>query len=134
MIDLSGAGYEPKGTFSINGAMVEPPCPLRTLLRAASLASDAHLVRESDQAWNIKGDPTEGALIVAAAKAGLIKADLDAKFPRVSEIPFTSESKRMTTLHATASGTVAYAKGAPEIILNACARVERDNGAASLDA
>jgi Ca2+-transporting ATPase len=134
MIEVSGAGYEPKGTFSINGAMVEPPGPLRTLLRAASLASDAHLVRESDQGWNIKGDPTEGALIVAAAKAGLIKADLEAKFPRVSEIPFTSESKRMTTLHATAGGTVAYAKGAPEIILNACARVERDNGAASLDA
>ena len=134
MIEVSGAGYEPKGTFSINGAMIEPPGPLRTLLRAASLASDAHLVRESDHGWNIKGDPTEGALLVAAAKAGLNKADLDAKFPRVSEIPFTSESKRMTTLHATPGGTVACAKGAPEVILNACARVELDDGIAPLDA
>ena len=67
--------------------------------------------------WHLKGDPTEGALVVAAAKAGLHKHDLDAEFPRVNEIPFTSESKRMTTLHTTPDGVVAYAKGAPEIIL-----------------
>jgi Ca2+-transporting ATPase len=51
--------------------------------------------------WVIKGDPTEGALVVAAAKAGLRKAELEARFPRIGEIPFTSESKRMTTLHIT---------------------------------
>ncbi len=58
--------------------------------------------------------------MVAAAKAGLNKADLDAQFPRVDEIPFTSETKRMTTLHAGPEGHVAYSKGAPEVILDSC--------------
>ena len=97
---------------------MEPSPPLRQLLQAATLASDAHLVHsEAEGRWQIKGDPTEGALVVAAAKAGLHKAELDARFPRVDEIPFTSETKRMTTLHQASGGAVAYAKGAPEVIL-----------------
>ena len=88
------------------------------MLQAVALASDAHIVRrEADGVWHVKGDPTEGALVVVAAKAGLKKTELDARFPRVHEIPFTSETKRMTTLHPTADGVVAYAKGAPEVIL-----------------
>ncbi len=70
--------------------------------------------------WDIKGDPTEGALVVAAAKAGLQKEALDAEYPRVHEIPFTSETKRMTTLHQTNGSLTAYAKGAPEMILDSC--------------
>lgn len=54
--------------------------------------------------------------------AGLHKTDLDAWFPRVDEIPFTSETKRMTTLHAGPAGTVAYSKGAAEVVLDCCAR------------
>ena len=72
------------------------------MLTAATLASDTHLVHgddDSSNGWDIKGDPTEGALVVAAAKAGLQKKSLDAAAPRVHEIPFTSETKRMTTLH-----------------------------------
>jgi Ca2+-transporting ATPase len=61
-------------------------------------------------------------LVVAAAKAGFDKAELDAQFPRVNEIPFTSETKRMTTLHAAPDGAVAYSKGAPEVILDSCTR------------
>ena len=119
--DVSGAGYEPHGLFSRNGSTVEPPGALATLLRAAALSSDAHIVHsESDGRWHVKGDPTEGALVVAAAKAGFHKTDLDAQFPRVNEIPFTSETKRMTTLHTTLNGIVAYSKGAPEIILDSC--------------
>jgi Ca2+-transporting ATPase len=121
ILEVSGAGYEPHGEFSRDGFMIEPPETLLALLRAATLASDAHLAHdEAEGHWHLKGDPTEGALVVAAAKAGLHKHDLDAEFPRVNEIPFTSESKRMTTLHTTAEGVVAYAKGAPEIILDAC--------------
>jgi Ca2+-transporting ATPase len=64
----------------------------------------------SNGRWQIKGDPTEGALVVLAAKAGLKKIDLEAQFPRVQEVPFSSEAKRMTTLHTSPSGLIAYAE------------------------
>ncbi len=121
LLAVSGAGYEPSGQFSSDGTRVEPSGPLKRLLQAATLASDAKLVRnESAGRWQVQGDPTEGALVVAAAKAGLDKTHLDAQFPRLDEIPFSSETKRMTTLHAEPAGTVAYAKGAAEIILESC--------------
>lgn len=131
-IEVSGAGYEPQGSFSCNGSAVDLSGPIADLLKAAVLASDAQLV-PSDGQWDIKGDPTEGALVVVAAKAGLHKSDLDIQFPRLSEIPFTSESKRMTTLHALPAGSVAYAKGAPEVILNACTRQLTNAGEKVLD-
>ncbi|MBS1213233.1 MAG: ATPase, P-type (transporting), superfamily, subfamily, partial [Proteobacteria bacterium] len=142
LLELSGSGYQPVGVFARNGNAIDPSPALITLLRAAALASDAYLVevRENQNLdgspvsnWQIKGDPTEGALVVAAAKAGLHKAELDAQFPRVHEIPFTSESKRMTTLHSTSAGNVAYAKGAPEVILDFCTQVLSDSGAVALD-
>jgi Ca2+-transporting ATPase len=127
--DVSGAGYEPHGQFSADGDILEPDKALRTFLQAATLASDAHIAHgEIDGRWHIKGDPTEGALVVAAAKAGLVKADLERHKPRTCEIPFTSEAKRMTTLHSTQEGLVAFSKGAPEIILASCTRVLADDG------
>src|SRR3990172_6190384 len=135
VLDVSGAGYEPHGQFSRNGSSAEPSAGLKQLLRGATLASDAHIVRsEADGRWHVKGDPTEGALVVAAAKAGLHKADLDTQFPRVNEIPFTSETKRMTTLHTGPEGIVAYSKGAPEIILDSCALQLTAEGETALDA
>lgn len=135
LLKVSGVGYEPYGTFSYNGAVIEPSPHLLALLQAAALASDAHIVRhETDGRWRVRGDPTEGALVVAAAKAGLHKPELDTRFPRVNEIPFTSESKRMITLHASPSGTLAYAKGAPEVILDACTRQWTERGEIPLDA
>ncbi|MBI4622476.1 MAG: cation-translocating P-type ATPase [Verrucomicrobia bacterium] len=126
LLEVSGAGYEPVGRFSRDGVSMEPSGALRQLLQAAALASDARIVRdEVDGRWDVKGDPTEGALIVAAAKAGLNKVDLDAQFPRVNEIPFTSETKRMTTLHA---GAIACSKGAPELVLASCVRLLTENG------
>ena len=93
LFSISGAGYEPHGEFSLNGSVVHPSEPANRLLRAAVLAADAHIVyNESELRWHVKGDPTEGALVVAAAKAGLTKADLDAHYPRGHEIPFTSET------------------------------------------
>jgi Ca2+-transporting ATPase len=129
---ISGSGYDPQGAFSENGSAVEPPEPLILLLRAAILASDARLVKNNGH-WEIKGDPTEGAFVVAAAKAGLNKTGLDKQYPRVNEIPFTSETKRMTTLHASPAGVVAYAKGAPEIILNACTQQVAPTAEKTLD-
>ncbi len=135
MLDVTGAGYEPVGDFSANGRPVEPGATLVETLRAAVLASDARLERdESGGQWKLRGDPTEGALVVAGAKAGLQRSQLEDQFPRVNEIPFTSESKRMTTLHQTSEGTVAYAKGAPEVILSACTHQLGPSGDTVLDA
>jgi Ca2+-transporting ATPase len=132
-LTVSGSGYEPEGELSVDDAAVEPSLQETELLRAAALVSDAHLVRdEADGGWHIKGDPTEGALIVAAAKAGLQKDDLDLRFPRIGEIPFTSETKRMTTLHSVENGQVAYAKGAPETILDSCSRQWTEQGEVAL--
>ena len=133
MLTISGSGYEPEGELSVDGLGVEPSTQETELLRAAALVSDAHLARdEAHGGWHIKGDPTEGALIVAAAKAGLKKDDLDLRFPRIGEIPFTSETKRMTTLHSVENGQVAYAKGAPETILDSCSRQWTEQGEVAL--
>jgi Ca2+-transporting ATPase len=135
ILEVSGSGYEPHGSFLRGGSTVEPSDPLKLLLRAAALASDAHIVHnQPDGHWHVKGDPTEGALVVAAAKAGLHKTDLDAQFPRQGEIPFTSETKRMTTLHSEAGGVVAYSKGAAEIVLDSCTMQMAEDGERSLDA
>ena len=132
--EISGVGYEVHGGFFQDGVAVELSEAGKMFLRAAVLASDAHIVRTGpDDHWHVKGDPTEGALVVAAAKAGLRKPDLDAQFPRLNEIPFTSETKRMTTLHATSDGTAACSKGAPEIILESCASWQTDQGVLPLD-
>ena len=131
LYELSGAGYEPDGDFRRNGSPIDPPAAVLEALRAAVLASDAHLTQD-DGRWLVRGDPTEGALVVAAAKAGLELSELERRCPRVDEIPFTSESKRMTTLHRTPEGTVAYAKGAPEVVLRSC-RLEPDERDALLE-
>jgi Ca2+-transporting ATPase len=139
-LEVSGAGYEPRGVFTHAEKNVEPGGTLLVLLRAAALASDAHLLNpehdggdEKSLQWRIKGDPTEGALVVAAAKAKLEKSRLDENYPRVNEIPFTSERKRMTTLHHADGGTVAYSKGAPEVILRSCAAALNDDGPIPMD-
>ncbi|MGQ0760826.1 MAG: cation-translocating P-type ATPase [Acidobacteriota bacterium] len=132
MFEVSGTGYEPQGSFSLNGETVAPSESLTLLLRAAALASDARFEQTEQEKWEVKGDPTEGALVVAAAKAGLDKAELERAFPRENEIPFSSETKRMTTLHSSSNGTIAYSKGAPEFILDSCVRQLTGEGAIEL--
>jgi Ca2+-transporting ATPase len=135
LLDVSGAGYQPVGQFACNSQQVEPSPLLMRLLRAATLVSDSYIVRiEPDGFWHVKGDPTEGAMVVAAAKAGLRKEQLDAQYPRFHEIPFTSETKRMTTVHEGPAGTLACSKGAPEVILGACTRQLGVYGDTPLDA
>ncbi|MDH3507912.1 MAG: cation-translocating P-type ATPase [Gammaproteobacteria bacterium] len=118
-VDISGTGYAPDGVFSVDGQIVEPDRALREFLEAAVLCSDADLVEE-DGRWDARGDPSEGALISAAAKAGISKTVLETQCPRIDEIPFSSERKRMTTLIRRASESIAYSKGAPEVILASC--------------
>jgi len=115
IIDVTGVGYEPTGQFLDNNVSIDPKenVDLALLLRTSTLCTNAHYDGKS-----VIGDTTEGALIVAAAKAGMTKKDLEATYPRVSEAPFTSERKRMTTVHKTPEGKLfAYVKGAPEVIL-----------------
>jgi Ca2+-transporting ATPase len=124
IIRVSGVGYTPEGEFLIEDKKVDPAQDeLRTLLRIAVLCNDAKLEKEGDR-WIIKGDPTEGALVVAAAKAGLWKESLEKETPRVGEVPFSSERKRMTTVHiVSGQKRVAYMKGAPEIVLEKCTKI-----------
>ena len=119
-LTVSGVGYEPVGTFqSADGQVAIGPATLE-MLRAGALASDAKLHRD-DERWQIVGDPTEGALVVAAAKAGLELASLERQFPRTAEIPFSSERRRMTTFHMDAGASLAYSKGATDVVLDGCA-------------
>ncbi|MCU0287803.1 MAG: cation-translocating P-type ATPase [Acidobacteria bacterium] len=128
ILKITGSGYEPEGEFMSDDQVVEIFDELKQFLQGATLASDTHIVQaEESGRWHVKGDPTEGALVASAAKAGLHKTDLDAEFPRIEEIPFTSETKRMTTLHNTADGVIAYSKGALEVILDSCSRyIDKD--------
>jgi Ca2+-transporting ATPase len=88
------------------------------------LCNDAKLEKEKESGrWIIKGDPTEGALVVAAAKAGLWKEELEKETPRIGEVPFSSERKRMTTVHLASKKKVAFMKGAPEIVLERCTKI-----------
>ena len=127
LIDVTGVGYEPKGEFLLNGMTYDPKddAHLQVLLNISSLCNDTHLTWVEDT-WQIIGDPTEGALAVVAAKASIWQEEISGQFPRVAEIPFSSERKRMTTLHETPGGRVAYSKGAPEVILNSCSQIYKD--------
>ena len=121
LVEVTGAGYEASGEIQEGGHSIEPPHSVRELLSAAVLSSDAHLVNREGRTA-VEGDPTEGALLVAAKKAALDPAVLAKEQPRVEEIPFSSERRRMTTLHRTKEGVVAYSKGAAEEIVASCAR------------
>ena len=135
LVDVTGVGYAPHGAFERGGERLTGHDGLVALLGAAALASDARIVPgEADSAWRVHGDPTEGALVAAAAKAGLDKGELDARFARVHEFPFESETKRMTTLHATPDGVVAHAKGAPEVLVADCAWESTAAGVVPLEA
>jgi Ca2+-transporting ATPase len=124
-VDLTGIGYAPEGQAQHDGQPLGDG-PLRTevrrTLRAADLANNAQLVQDGER-WSIQGDPTEGALLVAARKVGLTDRELAERFPRVGEVPFTSERKLMSTAHADAEHgeqVMVFAKGAPDILLARC--------------
>jgi len=123
-VSISGAGYAPEGEFTENDSTIDPTSDenLELLLRIGALNNDAH-VQQNNGAWVCFGDPTEGALLVAAMKAGMDVSQLNESYSRVAELPFDSARKRMTTIHRTPEGElVAYVKGAPEMIM------ERSNG------
>lgn len=118
---LGGTGYEPRGELSRNGQTIaEPEGALRELLLAGTICNDSELAGD-ESGWRIEGDPTEGALIVAARKLKLDESELRRELPRQDSIPFESERQYMATLHdSRQEGPVLYIKGAPEVVLNRC--------------
>jgi len=125
-VKFEGTGYRPEGEVSCDGETVEGGLRIE-LDRALAVADRANnaVLKQHDGQWTIQGDPTEGALIVAARKAGVSAETLEARFPRVGEVPFSSERKLMSTVHTDAEadeGVIVFTKGAPGIVLNKCSQ------------
>ena len=117
-IDVTGIGYTPEGTFEIDHKKIDPKSnpELMLALRIGTLCNNANLLKKNG-IWKIVGDPTEGAILVTAKKAGLTPQSLEMENPLIDEIPFDSERKRMTMLRKTEEGPLFFVKGAPDIIL-----------------
>ncbi len=129
-----GIGYSPKGGFTLNGQVFEvndKTCFLECL-QAGLLCNDA-VLKQSDQAWVVVGDPTEGALLVSAQKAKLDSVSLLKQRPRLDAIPFESQYQYMATLHSgtTGNGNVIYLKGSVESVLLRCNKLLVKNGSLS---
>jgi magnesium-transporting ATPase (P-type) len=133
---ISGAGYEPDGDVTLNGAPVEPAnhATLMEAARAAVLCNDAEL-HQGGGMWRVQGDPMEGALISFGMKAGYDADLLRKRLPRTDEIPFDTEHKFMATLHHSHEdgATFALIKGAPERVLSMCAAQRGKAGDEPLD-
>ncbi len=124
---VTGIGYAPQGEFLFEDKKVIPDENLKTLLKVAVLCNDSNLEKDPKSGkWTVKGDPTEGALVVASEKAGISKEEIDLHEQRIAEVPFSSERKRMTTIHTISGKKVAYMKGAPEVVLERCSKILLD--------
>lgn len=133
--EVSGVGYDPHGGFMLEGQTVAPEGQplIITMARAAMLCNDSNVTGEDGQ-WRVHGDPTEGALLTAALKAGLESGFENESFPRLDTIPFESEHRFMATLHHDHSGRCfIFLKGAPERVLGMCSRQRSDGGEEPLD-
>lgn len=122
VFEVSGAGYQPHGEFSLANQSVdiETKPALQQITHAALLCNDAS-INEKDGQWVLQGDPTEGALVTIGLKAGLDAMFEHEQFPRVDVIPFESEHRFMATLHHDhAEHRFIYLKGAPEKLLEMC--------------
>jgi Ca2+-transporting ATPase len=124
--EVTGFGFDPKGEFKVNGNSInlDDNKGLIQLLKIGALCNDASI--KIGGGSKAIGDPTEIALLVAAAKANLQKEDLDRKYPRVDEISFSSERKRMVTVHESGKNKVVNVKGAPEFVIKLCSSILRE--------
>ncbi|MDO5027999.1 MAG: cation-translocating P-type ATPase [Bacillota bacterium] len=129
VIEVSGTGYEPVGNFSLEGSEVNPEDfeELKLLMGISTLVNDADL-KEVESGYEMIGDPTEGALLTFSEKAGINQEDLNEKHPRLSEIPFDSARKMMTTFHENFVGQAygSLTKGAPDIIISRSSKILLD--------
>ena len=134
---VAGVGYAPEGEISLGGVAVDMAGQpvLAALLRVASLCNEAQLKPPQGEvtAWQIDGDPTEGALLVAACKAGIDREDLLGIMPRTALLPFDTDYRYMATLHACEDAGLLLLKGAPEQVLTRCHAQQTEAGEAPLD-
>ncbi|KPF71407.1 haloacid dehalogenase [Bosea sp. AAP35] len=139
IIEISGAGYAPRGELKREGGgAIEGALLLEAMaaLTAAQRASNA-VVREQDGHWTVYGDPTEGALLVAARKTGLADVEDDPRFERIAEVPFSSQRKLMSTVHRdleTPDAILVSVKGAPGVVLARCSHEQVGGEARPLSA
>ena len=138
-LEVEGAGYAPTGNLLLQGSAVDAAAlaahspAAAALVEAAALCNDASL-HEKEQHWVLAGDPTEGALLTLAMKAGLSPTVVQVDRPRLDVIPFESEHRFMATLHACEAGSEVLVKGAPERILAMCSQqLEADGVERALD-
>lgn len=134
-LTMTGSGYTPEGRIEEDGQPVLPDADLKQLLIAGGLCNNARLIPPNTQThyWAILGDPTEAALKVVALKARL---DLEAEArttPRLREVPFDSNRKRMSTIHQLPSSRLAYVKGSPKEILSLCSYIRINNAFHPID-
>lgn len=136
-VSFTGSGYSPDGEVRRDGGGVvdgQLRAELERALAAADRANNATVHQENGR-WLVEGDPTEGALVVAARKAGLRGDVLDTRFSRIAEIPFSSERKLMSTLHRDrerGDKQTVFSKGAPDILLARCSHELRGDEAVPL--
>ena len=130
---VTGEGYNPEGRVLIgeNDADLEKEPAVVRFLEIQALCNDSRLEHDTadgNDVWKIMGDPTEGAMVVTAAKVGMPRELMNERQPRLQEIPFDSKRKLMTTFHKNEKGELlAYTKGAPDILVSLCAKImDRD--------
>ena len=125
--EVTGNGYAPAGEIRKDGRVAGKGQVIEKMARASVLCNESE-VHEEQGVWKLSGDPTEGALLPFAAKAGLSREPELAEWPRTNIIPFESEHKFMATLHGSGAESVIFLKGAPEVVLGFCDRQETETG------
>ncbi|MBI5002054.1 cation-translocating P-type ATPase [Candidatus Woesearchaeota archaeon] len=116
-IEVTGTGYKTEGDFFVHGQKIDPK-EVSFILKIGALNNNAALDNEK-----VIGDPTEGCLLVSAAKGNMQREILQKQEPRIEEIVFDSKRKRMSTIHSVGKKTVMYTKGAPDLILHICTKI-----------
>jgi Ca2+-transporting ATPase len=133
LFKLTGIGYAPKGEFILDEKAVkaEDYPELEKALSLGVLCNGAQLIEDKGN-YKIVGDPTEGAILTAAAKAGIWKQDKEQDFSFIDEIPFDSERKKMTILRRQGDKLIAFVKGAPDVLMEDCSSIEIEGVSGSL--
>jgi Ca2+-transporting ATPase len=129
IFNVTGEGYSAAGAILADGAEVDARADpqLHELLLCGAACNDAHVDRR-DGKFLVIGDPTEGALLIAASKGGISPDAIDAQMPRLAVLPFSSDRKRMTVVRRRDENPWAFVKGAPEVIIERCSRIRTQTG------